>query len=69
LTKHSFVKESFSKMARTKMEARASVGGKAPRKLLQTKAILKPGPSKQKRIHIIIDLTVEESPKDCKCVV
>jgi hypothetical protein len=56
-------------MARTKMEARASVGGKAPRKLLQTKAILKPGPSKQKRIHIIIDLTVEESPKDCKCVV
>jgi hypothetical protein len=44
-------------MARTKQQARESIGGKAPRKLLATKAVRK-APNYPIKLKIVIDLTV-----------
>jgi hypothetical protein len=47
-------------MARTKQEARKSFGGKAPRKILATKAIRRSAPCNNNRSDepkVIIDLT------------
>jgi hypothetical protein len=49
-------------MARTKKQARESVGGKAPRMQLATKAVRKTAPYRSTRI--VIDLTVDSS--DCR---
>jgi hypothetical protein len=46
-------------MARTKKEARESVGGKAPRKQLATKAIRRTAHGLSRRI--VIDLTVDSA--------
>jgi hypothetical protein len=47
-------------MARTKQQARESWGGKAPRKLLATKAVRK-APNYPIQPKVVIDLTVVET--------